>query len=451
MAYNILIIDDDSEVRSMVSDILEDEGYSVKQADGWDMALAIIKEKIPDLIFLDLWLDDDENAGIKILEKIKRLNSYIPVVMISGHGNIEVAVTAIKKGAYDFIEKPFVIERLLLTTNRAIESNELLKENIILKSGKLSFDVAFVGTSTFTSKLNSDILKTAQTNMRVIISGPNGCFPEAIAYSLHSKSSRARFPFIEIDCGFEDQEAVYERIFGGYGKKSALANAHGGTLFIREFLNLSKESQSELLKYTQTGCLNGLKIDARLIVYTSNRNYERDLSRLGFNKELFSRLNIHQIKVLPLKEHLADIESMINYYLENSLRIFGLPSKEISFEAKSLLKAYSWPGELVQLKNVLEFALISSKGKNVINVCDLPENILNESTSTTRPEVHISEFMTFPIKEAREAFEREYLKYQMWRLNGNISKIAEFIGMDRSALYKKFKTLQISINYDNGN
>lgn len=446
MSLSILIIDDDAEVRMMVAEILEDEGYSVRQTDNWESASQLIRAKIPDLVFLDLWIGNDENAGICILDKIKKINSYIPVVMISGHGNIEVAVRAIKKGAYDFIEKPFVIERLLLTASRAIESNELLKENVTLKSNRPGIQVFFAGTSKFITQLGNDIKKVAPTNMRIMICGPKGCLPEIVANSIHKESLRAKFPFIEVDCLSDNQDEVCKRLFGEYGKNCAFLNAHGGTIFLKEVLSLSEKAQQLLSDYLNNGLINGNTINARVLCYTSEIDEAGEiLENACFSKSLFNRLNVKQIKIVPLRKRAEDIPYIADYYISNAAKAFNVSPKPISDEAKEILTMYSWPGEFEQLKNAVGFALLKAQNSDSIGLKDFPKEVYESNSNIVYSEItlELSQMVNLSIKEARENFEREFLKIQIRRFNNNITKVAAAIEIDRSSLYKKMKNLGI--------
>ncbi len=442
MPKTILVVDDDSEIRAGIAEVLEDEGYIVLQAKDQDSCISIIKRKPPSLILLDLWLGHDENAGISILEKIKKLNSYIPVVMISGHGNIDIAVTAIKKGAYDFIEKPFQLDRLLLTVNRAIESSDLLKENVLLKNSKTVCSAIFVGSSSYASRLNGEVSRVAQENSRIMILGPNGCMPEFVAYTIHSMSNRSRMPFVSVDCSHDENGELCNRLFGKYGQRSELSKAHGGTLFLNEVLSISKQCQEYLLSYMQTGGVNGVKINARIICYSSQKSNSEIFSK--FSSDLYARLSIHEIVLPTISMRENDLSNMLDYYLENSNNLFGLPTKKLSDNARKLLVKFSWPGDISQMKNVVEFLLLNSSG-GVIEVNDLPVEITASKDFQEQMSngLAIVDLLSMPIKEAKYTFEREYVKFQMWRFNGNITHVAKHAGIDRSSMYKKMQSLSI--------
>ena len=442
MPKTILVVDDDSEIRAGIAEVLEDEGYIVLQAKDQDSCIYIIKQKPPSLILLDLWLGHDENAGISILEKIKKLNSYIPVVMISGHGNIDIAVTAIKKGAYDFIEKPFQLDRLLLTVNRAIESSDLLKENVLLKNSKTVCSAIFVGSSSYASRLNGEVSRVAQENSRIMILGPNGCMPEFVAYTIHSMSNRSRMPFVSVDCSNDENGEICNRLFGKYGQRSELSKAHGGTLFLNEVLSISKQCQEYLLSYMQTGEINGVKINARIICYSSQKSNSEIFRK--FSSDLYARLSIHEIVLSPISMRENDLSNMLDYYLENSNNLFGLPTKKLSDNARKLLVKFSWPGDISQMKNVVEFLLLNSSG-GVIEVNDLPVEITASKDFQEQMSngLAIVDLLSMPIKEAKYTFEREYVKFQMWRFNGNITHVAKHAGIDRSSMYKKMQSLSI--------
>lgn len=445
MAKTVLVVDDDAEIRTGIAEVLEDEGYEVFQAKDRDGCIDVIKQKYPSLVLLDLWIGNDENAGISILEKIKKLNSYIPVVIISGHGNIDVAVSAIKKGAYDFIEKPFQLDRLLLTVNRAIESSNLLKENVILKNSKMACSAIFVGKSSYASRLNGEVSRVSQENSRVMILGPNGCMPEFVAYTIHSMSNRSRMPFVQVDCSNDENEDLCGKLFGKYGQRSAISNAHGGTLFLNEVLSLSKKCQEYLFSYIQTGMLCGIKINARIICYSSQRNIREVVSK--FSSDLYSRLSMHEIVLSPICNRENDISNMLDYYLNNSSSFFGLPTKMLSDTARKLLVKFSWPGDLSQMKNVMEFVLLNSVG-DVVEVSDLPIEITASKGFQERitNRLGIVDLLEMPLKEAKSIFEREYIKFQIWKFNGNITHVAKHAGIDRSFMYKKMQSLSIDVN-----
>lgn len=444
MAKTILVVDDDVEIRTGIAEVLEDEGYKVFQAKDRDSCIDVIKRRPPSLILLDLWLGHDENAGVSILEKIKKLNSYIPVVIISGHGNIDIAVSAIKKGAYDFIEKPFQLDRLLLTVNRAIESSNLLKENVILKNSKTACSAVFVGNSSYVSRLKGEVSRVAQGNSRVMILGPNGCMPEFVAYTIHSMSNRSRMPFVSVDCSHDENEDLCEKIFGKYGQRSELSNAHGGTLFLNEVLSLPQKCQECLFSYIQTGMVNGVKINARIICYSSQKNIRDVISE--FSNDLYARLSMHEIVLSPVSNRESDISSMLDHYLNNSNSFFGLPTKMLSDSARNLLIKFSWPGDMSQMKNVVEFILLNSGG-DVIEVSDLPIEITasKEFKEGISNGLVIVDLLEMPLKEAKSVFEREYIKFQMWRFNGNITQVARHAGIDRSFMYKKMQNLSIDV------
>ena len=442
MKNNILIIDDDAEVRSLISDVLSDEGYTTYPVSNETEAFSNLKKQEFDLIFLDLWIGEDESAGLKILDKIKMQYAEIPVVIISGHGTIDVAVSAIQNGAFDFIEKPFVIDRLLLTANQAIEINRLRKENLKLKNNRMDLDVIGVGKSLFAINLKTTLDKASQTNSRVFIETYPGMGTENVVFYIHRRSSRKDYPFVHFNCSSDAKDKIEAELFGKDKTSGYLEKANFGTLFLENVTELSQDCQRYLLQYIQEGRIyienrGNVYVDARIIC-SHNANF--DLS--DFNQDLFYRLNIINIKVPELKNRREDILPLVDYYLKNSDSFFGLKSKPFTDECRAILQTYEWPGNVYQIKSIVENSLINALEDVYITKKDLPAE-LTTSTRDKFESLDISKLIALPLRDAREAFEIDYLNAQIERFSGNISKTAEFVGMERSALHRKLKSLKL--------
>jgi two-component system nitrogen regulation response regulator NtrX len=444
----ILIIDDDAEVRSLMSGVLSDEGYITYLAANEREALSQMKHNPIDLAFLDLWIKEDESGGFKILEKIKNINRELPIIIISGHGTIDIAINAVRLGAFDFIEKPFVIDRLLITCNRAIELYKLKTENIALKNEKLYSDVFCVGTSLFANSIKSTIEKIASSNSRVYIGSPVGIGVESIAYKIHSESSRRDKNFIYVNCIADESESFDIDLFGTGKSSGYLEKASEGTIFFGDIDKLSKNSQRKLLFFLQNGKYvsdNGtVYSEARIICSSTNDNIKKMIENGSFSSELFYRLKISEIIVPSIKDRREDIIPIINYYLERAEILFGLPPKKFTDDALAILQSYDWPGNVHQIKNTVESSLINASDINEawINETHLPA----ELTSTTKDKfesLNIAKFILLPLKEAKDHFESDYLRTQVERFSGNISRTANFIGMERSALHRKLKNLNV--------
>ncbi len=442
MKSNILIMDDDAEVRSLISDILSDEGYATYPVSNETEAFSNLRKMEFDLIFLDLWIEEDESAGLKILDKIKNQYAGIPVIIISGHGTIDVAVSAIQNGAFDFIEKPFAIDRLLLTTNQAIEMYHLRKENLKLKSQKVDLDVISIGKSQFAMSLKSTLDKTAQTNGRVFIETYPGMGVENIALYIHRQSSRKDYPFIHFNCSSDDKDKIEMELFGQDRTPGYLEKANFGTLFLDNVTELSRDCQRRLLQYIQEGRIyienrGNIYIDTRIIC-----SHNANLDMRNFNQNLFYRLDIVNIKIPELKDRREDILPLVDYYIQNSDSFFGLKSKLFTDECRAILQTYEWPGNVYQVKSIVENSLINALENTQITKEDLPAE-LTTSTREKFASLDISKLIALPLREARSAFETDYLNAQIERFSGNISKTAEFVGMERSALHRKLKALEV--------
>ncbi|MCR5224976.1 MAG: sigma-54 dependent transcriptional regulator [Alphaproteobacteria bacterium] len=441
----ILIIDDEAEVRSLVSDVLTDEGYKTEVAADEHEAVSILKTYQPNLIFLDLWIGSDESAGIKILNKIKKLYPDIPVVIISGHGTIDVAVQAIQNGAFDFIEKPFVIDRLLLTCKRALELCQLRTENSALKYDRLDASVFSIGKSKFAQSIRTTIEKIAPSNSRVFILTHTGMGTDALAFEIHKKSKRSNHNFVHINCAADNKEKLKEEIFGTEKIYGGVEKANGGTLFLENVNELSNDCQRLLLQFLQDERYHvgnrTVYSDVR-IISSCNKSINELQADPKFSQELFYRLNIVNLDIPSISSRREDILPLVNYYLDNSESFFGIKTKKFTEDALAILQSYNWPGNIHQIKNIVENSLINSAESNVIDKDSLPSELIS-GTTDKMASLDIANFIVLPLKDAKDRFETDYLLAQIERFSGNISRTANFVGMERSALHRKLKNLGV--------
>lgn len=452
---NILVVDDDVEVRTLVADVLSDEGYTVHQASNESEAMNVLKNNDISLVFLDLWIGEDESAGLKILNKIKKTNFDIPVVIISGHGTVDVAVKAIHDGAFDFIEKPFVIDRLLITTNRAIETYKLKTENSTLKNSKLDLKVLDIGDSSFAQNINTQIKKIGELSSRVFIKAESGSGSNIVAYAIHKASPR-RGQFVYVNCSTNDEQKLENDLFGNDGAYGYLEKANRGTLYLEDISNVSKNIQRRLLEFFQNGYFMAgqrrVFSDVR-IISSSNFDIDKAISNNDFISELFYRLSVSQIEIPPLRERKSDIIPLLKYFISKSDMILGRTKIEFSREVISVLQSFDWSGNVYQLRNVVENMLINLGTKTQITTECLPSEILS-STNDKYQALDVMKLILLPLKQAKEMFESDYLRAQINRFSGNISKTAEFVGMERSALHRKLKYLNVDVirkHKDEGN
>lgn len=454
----ILIIDDEKDIRELISDILEDENFTTRKAKDSISALEMIAERLPNLVILDIWLQGSELDGLGILEIIKRKYPLLPVVMISGHGNIETAVSAIKIGAYDYIEKPFAEDKLLIVVKRALENAALKRENAELRlRGNQEADL--IGKAPIVNNLRSQIDRVAPTASRVMIYGAGGSGKEVVARLIHSKSKRENGPFVVLNSAIISPEKMELELFGNEDANSIsgearkigiLEKAHNGTLFIDEVADMPLGTQSKMLRILQEqsferiGGNRMIKVDIRMIAATS-RNLEEEIQMGRFRQDLFYRLNVVPIKVPSLAERKTDIPLFCEYFIKRASEMSGFPTKVISNEAIAIMQTYDWPGNVRQLRNVVEWLLIMSAGSsdNVIKADMLPPDIFMKSPVSITPEVN-HDILSLPLRDARELFEKQYLGAQLSRFSGNISKTSSFIGMERSALHRKLKSLHLA-------
>ncbi|MBB5051038.1 sigma-54-dependent Fis family transcriptional regulator [Afipia massiliensis] len=455
MANDILIVDDEADIRDLVAGILDDEGFKTRTARDSDTALAEISGRRPNLIFLDIWLQGSRLDGLQLLEQIKLEHPEVPVVMISGHGNIETAVAAIKRGAYDFIEKPFKADRLILVANRALETSRLKREVRELKQHAPSSGT-LVGRSPSMNQLRQTIDRAAKANSRIMIVGPSGGGKELAARTLHAMSSRADGPFVVINAAAITPERMEVELFGvelsdgETGRKpGALEEAHGGTLFIDEIADMPRETQNRILRvlvdqtFQRAGGTTKVSVDVRIVSSTA-RNLEAEIAEGKFREDLYHRLSVVPIRVPPLSERREDIPDLVEYFMDQISSATGLPKRRIGEDAMAVLQSHVWPGNVRQLRNNVERVMILAGGdaEAAITADMLPQDVgsMIPAMPTGNNGEHI---MGLPLREAREVFERDYLIAQISRFSGNISRTAEFVGMERSALHRKLKALGV--------
>jgi len=445
---DILVVDDEKDIRELVSDILVDEGYTTRKAANSDQAFKEINADPPDLIILDIWLKESRLDGIEILKNVRRDNPDIPVVIISGHGNIEIAVAAVKQGAYDFIEKPFNIDQLMVVIARAMETSRLRRENASLKVHDVTSSM-MIGQSGAFRNLLSQLDKVTRTNGRIMLSGPSGSGKEVAARYIHSKSDRAKAPFISVNSATIDPERMEEVLFGREGSERGyepglLEQAHGGIIFFDEVADMPIITQSKILRvlveqqFTRVGGRDKVRVDIRVISAT-NRDLVAEISAGRFREELYHRLNVVPINVPSLEARREDIPLIAMHFIEEFNRSQGLPLRNLTEGTAALLQTMPWPGNVRQLRNVIERVLILGPENGPIEVSEIPGN---EEGSNSGGGLS-NTYATLPLREAREMFEREYLMTQINRFGGNISRTASFVGMERSALHRKLKTLNV--------
>ena len=454
MANDILVVDDEADIRELVAGILEDEGYTVRTAGNADDALAIIESRRPQLVLLDIWLEGSRLDGLALLDVIKSQHADLPVVMISGHGNIETAVAAIKQGAYDFIEKPFNADRLVVVASRAIETLRLRREVNALKQMNPQAQ-KLVGQSAAMNALRQTIERVAPTNSRIMIVGASGSGKELTARMIHAASARANGPFAVINAAAITPERMEIELFGTESngdqprKLGALEEADGGTLFIDEIADMPKETQNRILRVLTDQTfqrVNGnvkVQVDVR-IISSSARDIEGEIAEGRFREDLFHRLSVVPIRVPPLAERREDIPELVQHFLEQITGTTGLAKCTIGDDALAVLQSHDWPGNVRQLRNNVERLLILAGGdaQSTITANLLPPDV--GSLVPSMPNGNGGEqLMSLPLRDAREVFEREYLVAQINRFSGNISRTAEFVGMERSALHRKLKALGI--------
>jgi two-component system nitrogen regulation response regulator NtrX len=453
MSKDILIVDDEPDIRNLVADILTDEGFISRTAATGEKALEEISLRQPNLLILDVWLGDPKYDGLKILELIKKTNPDLPIVMISGHGTVETAVNAIKLGAYDFIEKPFKTDRLLLIVSRALEAANLRRENLYLKEEISPSEM--VGNSLILQNVRKTIEKVGPTNSRVFLVGPAGVGKELAAREIHSKSKRASGPFLVFHCKSDSDHTIEEQLFGTeltantQRQLGLLEQAHGGSLFLEEVTDLSLDVQAKLVRFLheqtfkRMGGNHKVIVDIRVIA-ASKHDIKAAIEKGLFREDLYYRLSVITLSLPSLNERLEDIPDLVSYFTERLSRQTGVPKRHFSEAALALMKSYGWPGNIHELRNVVERALILSPAANDIPVSpdELPPELRGEDIASLTTG-NGPDFLSMTLREAREYFEREYLLAQVQKFAGNISRTASFIGMERSALHRKLRQLQV--------
>lgn len=455
MTTDILIVDDENDIRKLIKGILEDEGYATRQADGSAKAFAEVETRVPDLMILDIWLQGSDHDGIEILKSVKKANPHLPVIMISGHGTIETAVSAIKIGAYDFIEKPFKSDRLLLMIERALETARLRKENEELKERR-DAPVEMVGSSSVINAVAQAIEKVASANSRVLFTGESGAGKEIAARMLHARSARKDMPFMALSCSALHPERLEEELFGSEDAKGLkagiLEQANGGSMLLDEVADMPLEVQGKIVrvlqdqKFTRLNGREPVQVDLRIMAATS-RNLLDAIARGDFREDLYYRLNVVPVHIPALRQRREDIPALAEHFIGLYSRQSGQPVRALSQGAAIALQDYDWPGNVRQLRNIVEWVMIMGGGeKDIIEKKHLPPEITGEVQAGESRAAAIQDYLTYPLREAREAFERDYLERQLARFGGNISKTAAYVGMERSALHRKLKTLDLSKN-----
>ncbi|MBT8154389.1 sigma-54 dependent transcriptional regulator [Epibacterium ulvae] len=455
---DILIVDDERDIRELISDILEDEGFSTRKAGNSDECMAQLSEGLPSLLILDIWLKDSNMDGIDILKTVKRDTPEVPVVIISGHGNVEIAVAAIKQGAYDFIEKPFNIDQLMVVIRRAMETSRLRRENTTLKRRE-SGASEMIGASSAFRTMVGQLDKVTKSNGRVMLAGPAGSGKEIAARYIHAHSNRASAPFVTVNCANIDPDRMEEALFGKESTERGiepglLEQANGGVVFFDEVADMPMGTQSKILrvlvdqKFQRAGGSEMVEVDLRVISST-NKDLDQEILENRFRQELYHRLNVVPIEVPSLADRREDIPVLAEHFLRHFNETQGLPARQLSEDAEALLQTMIWPGNVRQLKNMMERVLILGDGAGLIEAKDLPNE--EEKAGTQDGRVMLAGGLaTLPLREAREAFEREYLLTQINRFGGNISRTASFVGMERSALHRKLKSLGVVTSNKSG-
>jgi two-component system nitrogen regulation response regulator NtrX len=457
MAHEILIVDDEPDIRALVEGILSDEGYQTRQAANSDTALAAFRARRPALVVLDVWLQNSRLDGLGILEAMIREEPAMPVVMISGHGNIETAVQAIQNGAYDFIEKPFKSDRLLLIVSRALEAARLRRENSELRL-RAGAETDLVGVSQSIIQLRGAIEKVAPTGSRVLITGPAGAGKEVAARMIHARSKRADGPFVAQNCATLNPARFEEELFGVEAGPDAgaqprragvLERAHNGTLLLDEVADMPLETQGKIVRalqeqgFERIGGATRVKVDVRVIA-TSNRDLQGEIAQGRFREDLYYRLAVVPLRVSALRDRREDVPTLARYFVARSSESSGVPAREVAEDALAAMQAYDWPGNVRELRNLIDWLLIMAPGGvgDPIRAEMLPPQVGAAAPAVLKLD-RSSEIMTLPLREARELFERQYLEAQLMRFGGNISRTANFVGMERSALHRKLKFLGV--------
>lgn len=455
MAHDILIVDDEHDIRLLIEGVLQDEGYRTRAVADSDQALEAVRGRRPHLVILDIWLQNSTLDGLELLQALQRERPGLPVVMISGHGTIETAVSAIRYGAYDFIEKPFKSDRLLLIASRAIEAARLRQENEELRQ-RGAPETELIGHCVPIQQLRQQVHKVAPTGSRVLLTGAAGSGKEVVARLLHSLSKRADSPFVVLNCANLHPERIEAELFGvepGDGERATLGTferAHGGTLLLDEVADMPLETQGKIVRVLQEqtferlGSRRRVEVDVRVIAAT-NRDLQARIAEGLFREDLYYRLNVVPLRLPTLRERREDIPELVEYLGARSAESTGMPARRLGGDVLAALQAYDWPGNVRQLRNLVDYLMIMAPGGPHEPVgADLLPAEISARAPALLPGAANGEIMTLPLRQAREHFERQYLEAQVLRFGGNISRTASFVGMERSALHRKLRALGIN-------
>jgi two-component system, NtrC family, nitrogen regulation response regulator NtrX len=460
MAYDVLIVDDEPDIRLLIDGVLQDEGYETRGAGDADAALAAFRVRRPSLVILDVWLQGSHMDGLALLEAFHSEEPHVPVAMISGHGNIEMAVQAIQQGAYDFIEKPFKSDRLLLVVRRALEAAALARENAELRL-RAGAENVLTGDSAVISGLRAGVERVAPTGSRVLIQGPAGSGKEVVARMVHARSRRSVGPFVVLNCATLAPGRFEEELFGletgadpitQPRRAGVLERAHGGTLLLDEVSDMPLETQGKIVRALQDSTFERLggsarvKVDVR-VLSTTNKDLHSEISAGRFREDLYYRLAVVPLKVPALKDRREDVPPLAQLFIERSADNAGMQPRELSVDTLAALQAYDWPGNVRQLRNLMDWLLIMAPGgaADPIRAEMLPPEIGANAPVLLNIDP-TADIMGLPLRDARDLFETQYLQAQLLRFGGNISRTAQFVGMERSALHRKLK--QLGVNSD---
>ena len=450
MTKEILVIDDNSDIRQLISSILIDNGLKVREAANYEQALLEIKKKLPDVAVIDVKLDKGDNDGIELLKHLKKIDDDVPVIMISGHANVQMAVDSLKLGAFEFIQKPFSTERLLNFLKRALENVELKKDKLALEN-KLFHSYEIIGNSQAIQKIRNLINKLKKAESRIFISGPAGSGKELVARQIHKQSSRAKKPFVVVNGALLDPQKYELELFGSENSNDTTSygffeKAKDGTLLIDEITEIPLETQAKILrvlidqKFRRVNGSKEINVNVR-IISTSNKNIREEVDKGNFREDLYHRLNVVPIYLPPLRDRVEDIPDLLNYFTKKIAELNGINETKLDTNFDLYYK-YEWPGNVRELRNLVERISILSVNENSSNINNLVEDALSVKNASKDLDSYENVF-SYPLKEAREKFETNYLTSQLKKHKGNISKTAEFIGMERSALHRKLKTLGV--------